>query len=306
MKETFITWAESILPWLLTHGIKIVFIALGAYILKRIIHGVIVRAIRIAVKSEAFQSKEAEKKREDTLISLFTVTIKTLIVIIAGMMILEQLGVEIGPILAAAGILGLALGFGGQYLIRDIITGLFIIMENQYRMGDVININGIGGLVENITLRKTTMRDLNGTVHHIPHGEIKTVSNLTKDFSRVNMNLGISYSSNLEKVIEVVNRVGNELAEDPQFKDSILKPIQFVRVDDFANSSIEIKMLGETKVLKQWEVAGEFRKRLKIAFDKEGIEIPFPQRVIHYAKETNESNIPAEKEKLSKSNKPIT
>jgi moderate conductance mechanosensitive channel len=306
MKETFISWAESILPWLLTHGIKIVFIALGAYILKRIIHGVIVRAVRIAVKTEAYQTKEAEKKREDTLVSLFTVTIKTLIVIIAGMMIMEELGVEIGPMLAAAGILGLALGFGGQYLIRDIITGLFIIMENQYRIGDVININGIGGLVENITLRKTTLRDLNGTVHHIPHGEIKTVSNLTKDFSRVNMNLGISYSSNLEKVIEVVNRVGNELAEDPQFKESILKPIQFVRVDDFGDSAIIIKMLGDTQVLKQWEVAGEFRKRLKITFDKEGIEIPFPQHVIHYAKETNESNIPVEKEKLSKSNKPIT
>jgi small conductance mechanosensitive channel len=154
-------------------------------------------------------------------------------------------------------------------------------MENQYRIGDVININGIGGAVENITLRKTTLRDLNGTVHHIPHGEIKTVSNLTKDFSRVNMNLGISYNSNLEHVIAVVNNIGNQMADDPQFKDSILKPIQFVRVDDFADSAIIIKMVGETKVLKQWEVAGEFRKRLKIAFDNEGIEIPFPQRVLH-------------------------
>ena len=300
MKENFLTWLESIVPWLLSHGIKIVIIAVVAYILKRIIHGVIVRTIRIAVRSENYQSKDAEEKRENTLISLFTVTIQTLIVLIAGMMILEELGVEIGPMLAAAGIVGLAFGFGGQYLIRDIITGLFIILENQYRIGDVVNINDTGGSVENITLRKTTLRDLNGTVHHIPHGEIKTVSNLTKDFARVNINLRISYSSNIEHVINVVNRVGNELANDSQFKDSILKPIQFVRVDKFADSAIEIKMLGDTKVLKQWEVAGEFRKRLKIAFDNEGIEIPFPQRVVHYAK-PNETEQPLEKGKLTKS-----
>lgn len=305
MKEKLLSWSEAIIPWLLSHGIKIVLIALAAYILKRITHGVIVRAVRIAVRSEDFQSKEAEEKRENTLISLFTVTLQTIIVLIAGMMILEELGVEIGPMLAAAGIVGLAFGFGGQYLIRDIITGLFIIMENQYRIGDVININGIGGLVENITLRKTTLRDLNGTVHHIPHGEIKTVSNLTKDFSRVNMNLGIAYSSDLEHVITVVNRVGNELADDPLFKDSILKPIQFVRVDDFGDSAIVIKMVGDTKVLKQWEVAGEFRKRLKIAFDKEGIEIPFPQRVVHYAK-PSETEIPVEEERIFKSKKEIT
>lgn len=219
MKENFLTWLESIVPWLLSHGIKIVIIAVVAYILKRIIHGVIVRTIRIAVRSENYQSKDAEEKRENTLISLFTVTIQTLIVLIAGMMILEELGVEIGPMLAAAGIVGLAFGFGGQYLIRDIITGLFIILENQYRIGDVVNINDTGGSVENITLRKTTLRDLNGTVHHIPHGEIKTVSNLTKDFARVNINLRISYSSNIEHVINVVNRVGNELANDSQFKD---------------------------------------------------------------------------------------
>ncbi len=281
MKEKLLNWSEAIIPWLLSHGIKIVLIAVIAYVLKRIIHGVIVRAVRIAVRSEDYQSKEAEEKRENTLISLFTVTLQTVIMLIAGMMILEELGIEIGPMIAAAGIVGLAVGFGGQYLIRDIITGLFIIMENQYRIGDVININGIGGAVENITLRKTTLRDMNGTVHHIPHGEIKTVSNLTKDFSRVNMNLGISYNSNLEHVIAVVNNIGNQMADDPQFKDSILKPIQFVRVDDFADSAIIIKMVGETKVLKQWEVAGEFRKRLKIAFDNESIEIPFPQRVLH-------------------------
>jgi len=285
MKEQLLKWTESLVPWLLSHGIKIVFIAVGVLILNKILYKVIEKTIRIAVRSDGFSSKEAEEKRENTLINIFTVTLKTLLFLIAAMMILGEFGVQIGPILAAAGIVGLAFGFGGQYLIRDIITGLFIIIENQYRIGDVVNINGIGGAVEDITLRKTTLRDLNGTVHHIPHGEIKTVANLTKDFSRVNMNIGVAYSSNLEHVIKVVNQVGVDLAGDSDFKEFIINPIQFVRVDDFADSAIMIKVLGETKVLKQWEVAGEYRKRIKIAFDKEGIEIPFPQRVVHQVKE---------------------
>lgn len=285
MKEKLISWSELIIPWLLSHGIRVVLIIVLAYVFKIIVTRLIIRTVRIAVKPDSFQSEDAEKKREDTLISVFTMTTQSLIALIAGMMVLEELGVEIGPMLAAAGVVGLAFGFGGQYLIRDVITGLFIIMENQYRIGDVVNINGIGGSVENITLRKTQLRDLNGTVHHIPHGEVKTVANLTKDFSRVNINLGVSYRANLEHVISVVNRVGNELAQDPKFKASSLTPIQFVRVNDFAESAVEIKMVGDTKPLKQWEIAGEFRMRLKIAFDKEGIDIPLPQRVIHYANE---------------------
>lgn len=196
-------------------------------------------------------------------------------------MILQEAGILVAPILAAAGIIGLAFGFGGQYLIRDIISGLFIILENQYRIGDVVKFDTVWWLVEEITLRMTTLRDLDGTVHHIPHGEIKTVSNLSKYFARVNLDIGVSYDTNLEQVIEIINRTGIELFEDPQWKDSIIKPPQFLRVNDFADSAVILKILGETKPLKQWEIAWELRKRIKIAFDKEGIEIPFPQRVIH-------------------------
>lgn len=281
MKEQFVEWTKFVVPWLLDHGVRILLIALGAFVLHKISYKVIEKAIRLGVVSDRYSTKEAEEKRENTLISIFTITTKTVIFLVAALMIIEQFGVEIGPLLAAAGIVGLAFGFGGQYLIRDIITGLFIIIENQYRITDVVNINGISGSVENITLRKTTLRDMNGTVHHVPHGEIKIVSNLTKDFSRVNMNIGIAYNTNLEHVIRVVNEVGANLAEDPYFKEFITQPIQFVRVDDFADSALIIKVLGETKVLKQWEVAGEFRKRIKIAFDNEGIEIPFPQMVVH-------------------------
>ncbi|MFO7722311.1 MAG: mechanosensitive ion channel family protein [Bacteroidales bacterium] len=168
---------------------------------------------------------------------------------------------------------------------RDIITGLFIILENQYRIGDVIDIDGIGGSVEDISLRKTTLRNLDGTVHHIPHGEITKVSNLSKNFARVNLNIGISYSANLEHVIAVINKTGLELANDSYYKNLIISAPAFLRVDDFADSSVVVKILGDTQPLKQWEVTGELRKRLKIAFDREGIEIPFPQRVIHQVKE---------------------
>jgi GH15 family glucan-1,4-alpha-glucosidase/small-conductance mechanosensitive channel len=236
---------------------------------------VIKRAVRLAVPPDKSLSREAEIKRENTLIRIFTGALTVVVVTITVLMILEEAGVKIGPILAGAGIVGVAVGFGSQYLVRDLITGLFLILENQYRIGDVVNLNGTSGAVEDISLRKTTLRDLDGTVHHIPNGEITRVSNLSKVFSRVNLNMGVSYSTNLEHVISVINRTGKELAEDPYFKDLIITPPQFLRVDDFADSSVVVKILGDTQPLKQWEVTGELRKRLKIAFDSEGLKYHF-------------------------------
>ena len=284
MKGTIMKWTELLVPWLLSHGIKIVIIIAVAYILNKIMNKFIERTVRIAVVPDGFSSKEAEKKREDTLIRIFSAALRISILTMAGLMILQELGVMIGPILAGAGIVGLAFGFGGQYLIRDIISGLFIILENQYRIGDVVCFDTTCGLVEDISLRMTTLRDLDGTVHHVPHGEIKKVSNLSKNFARINLNIGIAYNSKIEHVIEIVNRTGKELSEDTQWKEFIIKPPQFLRVDDLGDSAIIIKILGETLPLKQWEVTGEFRKRILIAFNKEGIEIPFPQRVIHQIK----------------------
>lgn len=284
MEETFKNWIDLIGPWLLSHGIKILIIGLVGFILDRISVRLIRRAVKIAVVLDGTMSENAEKQREETLIRIFKGVINIVILTITLMMILKEAGLDIAPILAGAGIIGLAFGFGGQYLIRDVISGLFIILENQYRIGDVININGTGGLVEDISLRMTTIRDMNGTVHHIPHGEITIVSNLSKNFARVNLDLGVAYNSDINHVVDIINRTGNELAEDPLYKDSIIKPPQFLRVDEFADSAIIFKVVGETKPLKQWEISGELRKRIKIAFDKEGIEIPFPQRVIHQPK----------------------
>lgn len=284
MKESIESFVDSIIPWLLNHGIRIVFIAVFAYILIRILNKFIERAVRLAVVADSQISPEAENKREETLIHIFKFTIKVVIWIIAGLMILEEFGVQIAPILAAAGIVGIAFGFGGQYLIKDIISGLFIILENQYRIGDIVAFDKVSGLVENITLRKTTLRDMDGTVHHIPHGEVKTVSNYSKDFSRINLNVGIAYNSDLEKVIRLVNKVGQELFNDDNFKEMMVTPPQFLRVDNLEDSSVVIKIVADTKPLKQWELTGELRKRLLIAFNKEGIEIPFPQRVVHNLK----------------------
>lgn len=284
MKEQIEHFIKEIIPWLLSHGIKILIIVTAVWLLNKIVNKIIIKAVRIAVVPENDSLPESETKRENTLIRIFTGVSKITILTITIMMVLQEAGLNIGPILAGAGIIGLALGFGGQYLIRDIITGLFIILENQYRIGDVIDIESKGGLVEDISLRKTTLRDMNGTVHHIPHGEIKTVSNLSKKYARVNLDIGIAYDADIEHVIKVIDQTGTEMAKDEYFKELILTPPKFLRVDDFADSAIILKILGDTKPLKQWEVSGELRKRIKIAFDREGIEIPFPQRVIHQAK----------------------
>lgn len=286
MQETLTKWIEAIFPWLLDHGIKILIIAAGAWLLYKILARLIIRMIRLAVVADQNGSEEAEKKREDTLIRIFNGALKIILITLAILMILQEAGLKIGPILAGAGIAGVAVGFGGQYLIKDIITGLFIIIENQYRIGDVVNIDGTSGSVQDIGLRKTTLRDLDGTVHHIPHGTITLVSNLSKDFARVNLDIGVAYDTNFERLIEIINRTGDELAEDPEYKEFIISPPKFLRVNEFADSAIIVKILGETKPLKQWDIAGEYRKRLKIAFDREGIEIPFPQRVVHQIKES--------------------
>ena len=281
MKETIMNLIDLLSPWILSHGIKIILIVGGTYFLNRFLNHAIEKIVRTAVVSDKYLSKEAEEKREDTLIRIFKWSGKIIILFVAILMILQEIEIPIAPILAGAGIIGIAVGFGGQYLIKDIISGFFFILEHQYRVVDVVNFNGTDGLVEDISLRMTTLRDLDGTVHHIPHGEITKVANLSKDFARINLNIGIAYAANLDQVIKIVNEVGDKLSQDPKWKEFIIKSPQFLRVEDFADSSVVIKILGETQPLKQWEVTGELRKRIKIAFDNEGIEIPFPQRVVH-------------------------
>jgi small conductance mechanosensitive channel len=280
---SFVDIYARISEWVIAHGVAVVVIVILAFIVRYVGGFFLERLIRRIIPSRHFHTPEAEKQREDTLIRITRGTLGAIVWVLAALMVLSESGINIGPLLAAAGIAGVAIGFGGQYLIRDIVAGLFIILENQYRVGDVVCLDSTCGLVEDISIRMATLRDLDGTVHHVPHGSVTKASNLSKDYARVNLNIGVSYASDLETVIRIANEVGADIAGDPLWKNDVLKPVQFERVEDFADSAIIVKVLGDTKPLRQWAVAGEYRKRIKIAFDKAGIEIPFPQRVVHTA-----------------------
>ena len=211
-------------------------------------------------------------------------------------MVLAQLGVNLAPALAAVGVVGIAVGFGAQNLVRDFFAGIFIILENQYRVGDVVNIAGIGGLVEDINLRRTVLRDLDYKQHYIPNGEVRIATNMTKDKSRINLDIGVAYKEDLERVMNVLNDIGKEMAGDPYWGPLILDPPKALRVDDFGDSAIEIKVLGETLPIMQWDVAGEYRLRVKEAFDRLGIEIPFPHRTLYRGSGAQPSGVQADAE----------
>ncbi|MCA9356219.1 MAG: mechanosensitive ion channel family protein [Candidatus Paceibacterota bacterium] len=280
-EDQIIQITNTLWSWVISDGVKILVIILVAIIANKIIKKVIEKVVRKMVVSVPGENgPDAEKRREDTIIAIFYGTVRVVIWIVVLIMILDSVGVAIAPILAAAGVIGLAVGFGAQYLIRDIITGLFIIIENQYRVGDIIEVSGKNGVVERLTLRATTIRDLNGVLHHVPNGEVTYASNFSKDFSRININLGVSYESDIDKVEKVVNEVGVSMTEDANWKNKILSAPKFMRIDSFDDSQVTIKVLGDVVPLSQWEVAGEFRRRIKEAFDKNNIEIPYPHMVI--------------------------
>lgn len=272
---------QTITQWAISHGIKILAILIVVWIILRILKAIIHRVIKsVTGKTYGTRDGVALEKRTATLEAVFYSTVKIVIWVIAVMMIIPEFGVNIGPILAAVGVAGLAFGFGAQYLIRDLIAGLFIILEDQYRKGDGVKIGGIAGTVEEINLRKTVIRDVDGVVHHIPNGEIKIASNRTKLWAKINLEIGVAYDADLDKVIKVLNKVGEEMAKDKDWKDIIIEEPQALGVNEFADSAIIIKVSGKVKPGEQWGIARELRKRIKIAFDKEKIEIPFPHRVI--------------------------
>jgi small-conductance mechanosensitive channel len=274
--------ANALKDWGITHGLTIIGIIVAVLLINRFIKIGIAKVVEKAVTNKGGElSKEAEEKREATLTRILSGTARILVWIFAIMMILSEIGVNIGPLIAGAGVIGLAVGFGGQYLVKDIVTGLFIIIENQYRVGDAVEIAGLSGTVEDISLRDTVLRDLDGVVHYIPHGEITTVSNKSHGFSRVNVDIGIGYGADINKAAEIINEVGNKLAEDEQWKHEVVEAPYFLRVQELGDSAVVLKIIGDTRPSRQFAVAGEIRKRVKEAFDKEGIEIPFPQMVVH-------------------------
>jgi small-conductance mechanosensitive channel len=274
---------DIVVTWLIDHGTRILIILVVGAILWFALNRFLPPVVRRTVgRTKYKESKEGLEKRTNTLLAIFKGMGRVLIIIVVIMMVLEEVGVPIAPVLAGFGIVGIAIGFGAQYLIRDLIAGIFIIMENQYRVGDVVRVSDITGLVEYITLRKTVLRDLDGIVHHVPNGEIRTASNYTRHFARVNLDIPVAYGTDLDHAIRVINRVGKELAQDEKWRKVIKSPPQALRVNNLGDSGIDIKILGDVKPMEQWAVTGELRLRLKKAFDDEGIEIPWPHTKVYF------------------------
>lgn len=222
------------------------------------------------------------EKRVSTLGGVLQKIVIGAIVIVAVMMVLDEIGLDIKAMLAGVGIVGLAVGFGAQNLVRDVISGLFVIFENRMRVGDVAIINGTGGLVEQVNLRTSVLRGLDGTIHVFPNGEITSLSNMTHEYSYYLFNIGVAYKEDTDNVVEVLKQVGEETMEDPDYKDAILEPIEILGVDKFADSSVIIKARIKTLPIKQWAVGREMNRRIKKRFDEVGIEIPFPHQSFYF------------------------
>jgi moderate conductance mechanosensitive channel len=282
-------FTDRAVVWLLDSGIKIFLIFFTAYILNRI--------LKIAIKR--FQTNLEKNdptgeagKRANTLGTLLRTIAIVAILLVAIMMVLSELGVQVGPMIAALGIGGLAIGFGAQNLVRDVISGFFIIIENQIRVGDVVNINGKGGVVELITLRIVRLRDLHGSVHYIPHGQITAVTNMTKDYGRYVFDIGIAYREDVDQVIEILKEIGDNLVNDPEYRDVIVEPLEIMGLDRFDDSAVIIRARITTRPIHQWRVGREFNKRMKKVFDAHGIEIPFPHRTIYMGVDKDNSAPP--------------
>ncbi len=276
-------YAERLLDWFMTSGFRILIIIACAYILQRIVNKVITRLeTTISARNGEYASALEKERRIKTLTSLLKHVASIFIFTVAAITLLKELGVDIGPIIAGAGILGLAISFGAQNLVRDVISGFFIILEDQIRVGDVGVINGTSGTVEEINLRTIVIRDLEGTVHVFPNGAIDELANKSKGWSRYVIDVGVAYKENVDFVIDVLHHIGDELTKDAHFGTMILEPFDILGVDNFGPSEVVIKCMIKTQPLKQWEVGRELRRRIKNTFDERGIEIPFPHLSVYY------------------------
>lgn len=274
----------KIAPVVIDHGIRIVAILVAAYIAAKIVNkSISTIRIQIIERMKKFGRADMEvEKRAATLSGILRKTVVIVIWVLAMVMALKESGFDIGPLLAGAGVLGLAVGFGAQHLVRDLFAGLFILLENQVRVNDVAIINGTGGLVEQINLRTIVLRSLDGTVHVFPNGTITTLSNMTHEFSYYLFNIGVAYKEDTDHVVEVLNQVADEFMQDEKYKPLVLAPLEVLGVDQFGDSAVVIKARFKTVPIKQWAVGREMNRRIKKKFDEVGIEIPFPHRSIYW------------------------
>ena len=242
------------------------------------------RAIRTLRERIARRMDDREAiKRAETLGRVFRYLVAVVVSLVAGMLVLSELGVSVAPILGAAGVAGLAVGFGAQSLVKDFFTGFFLLLENQIRQGDVIRLGNHAGLVEEITLRYVQLRDYDGNVHFVPNGQISTVVNMSRGFAQAVVDVGVGYGEDLDQVMDVMRETGAALRADVAFADRILGDLEIAGVERWADSAVMLRARFRTLPLEQWTVRREFLRRLKRAFDAHGIEIPFPQLRVHAA-----------------------
>jgi small-conductance mechanosensitive channel len=272
-------YLELAIRWGLTSGLRILLIS-GALVVGLWVLRGVTRRLQAVLEGVAPSPEQA--KRATTLIRVVRRVAAVAASCVAVMMAVAELGVDLKPVLAAAGISGLAIGFGAQSVVKDVISGFFLLLENQVRVGDVVTIGGTGGLVEAITLRTLVLRDLAGNVHIIPHGSVDRVTNMTKDYSRYVFDVGIAYREDPDEVMQVLREVSEELRADPEFAADILEPLEILGVDSLADSAVIIKCRIMTKPIQQWRIGREMNRRIKKAFDKHGIEIPFPHRTLYW------------------------
>lgn len=263
-------------------GLRILLVLVAGYVAVRFLRMGMRRLEEILIRTgeRTELGAGATGKRVTTLtrllLTLSLVAVWAVVVVIC----LDQVGLDVTPILAGAGIVGLAVGFGAQNLVRDVIGGFFLVLENQVRVGDVAVVNGTGGLVEAITFRTIVLRDLAGVVHVVPNGAITTLANMTKGWSGYVIDVGVAYKEDTDRVVEIMTEVADDLRKDPRLGPSMLEPIEIFGVDDFKESEVTVKARLKTVPIQQWNVGREYRRRLKKAFDARGIEMPFPRRAL--------------------------
>ena len=278
----FDSWITRVTDWLTTSGLRLLLIVILTMVALRLARLVSDRLHKIFTR-DRFEGET--QKRAKTLGSLVRYALSATIMIVALVTVLGEFGIEIGPILAAAGVVGLAIGFGAQQLVQDVISGFFILLEDQIRVGDVVQVAGKAGLVEKVNLRMVVLRDLAGCVHYVRNGQIDLVTNMTQDFSYAVFDIGVAYRENIDEVIEVIKQVGDELRNDETVAGDIMEPIEVFGLDKFGDSALIVKARIKTRPIKQWNVGRAFNRLLKQRFDEKNIEIPFPHLTLYMGRD---------------------
>jgi small-conductance mechanosensitive channel len=268
-KQDVVDWAQRNYHSLIDIGIVLIF----CWLLSRFAHEILTRLLGRLVRKDLYPTKSDREKRVTTLSGLGSALIRFVIWVTGGVAIINILGINTAPFLASAGVLGIALGFGAQKLINDLVSGVFIILENQYRVGDYVELEGVSGTVEDVTIRTTILRDLSGAVHHVPNGAIIVSTNRSMGYGQINLDIAVDPATSMRKLEQVINRVGKEVAHDPELMNEIIEAPTFSRVSEFTGNAITVKVLGKTAGGMQLEIKSIFYRKLKNALDKEGIKL---------------------------------